>query len=59
MKIRGLGPSRTWSRVWRIFFDIDTHDPHEIKTRIGFKTGLDAEGRAAARSARAAADPRF
>ena len=59
MKIRGLGPSRTWSRDWRIFFDIDIHSQHEIKTRGVSERGLGAEGRAAARSARAAADLQF
>ena len=59
LKIRGGGPSRTWSRNWRIFFGIDTHDHKEIKTRRVSERGLGAEGRAAARSARPAADPRF
>ena len=59
MKIRGGGHSRKWSRVWRIFFDIETHDHKEIKTGGVSERGLDAEIRAAARSARAAADLRF
>ena len=48
-----------WSRVWRIFFDIDIHSQHEIKTRRVSERGLGAEIRAAARSARAAADLQF